>query len=142
MSESKSESKSGANGPIQSQSPPSSRPGQGRGRGRIEVSPTAIASIAYDVVLSCYGVVGVADKDLATGLVNTLSRDSRRGIKVYIRDGQIIINVYVVIEYGTRIAAVAQSVMNVVKFSVERALGVPVAEVNVFVTGVRISNID
>ncbi|HDD25141.1 MAG TPA: Asp23/Gls24 family envelope stress response protein [Chloroflexi bacterium] len=140
MSESKSESKSGANGPIQSQSPPSSRPGQGRGR--IEVSPTAIASIAYDVVLSCYGVVGVADKDLATGLVNTLSRDSRRGIKVYIRDGQIIINVYVVIEYGTRIAAVAQSVMNVVKFSVERALGVPVAEVNVFVTGVRISNID
>jgi uncharacterized alkaline shock family protein YloU len=57
-------------------------------------------------------------------------------------DGRIIIDVYVIIEYGTRIAAVARSVMNVVKFSVERALGLPVAEVNVHVEGLRVSNTD
>ncbi len=110
--------------------------------GRIEVSSTAIASIVREAVLSSYGVVGTAAKDLTTGLVNALSRNSKRGIEVRIEDGQIFIDIYVIIEYGTRIAAVARSVMNVVKFSVERALGIPVAEVNVHVEGLRISDID
>ena len=56
--------------------------------------------------------------------------------------GQIFIDVYVIIEYGTRIVTVARSVMNVVKYSVERALGVPVAEVNVYIEGLRISDAD
>ena len=117
-------------------------PEQEHSLGRIEVSPTAIASIANEAVLTCYGVVGTAAKDLAAGIVNVLSGASKRGIVVRIDDGQIIIDVYVVIEYGTRIASVARSVMNVVKFSVERTLGVPVAEVNVHVEGLRISDID
>ena len=111
-------------------------------RGRIEVSPKAIASIAHQALLTCYGVVGTADKDLAAGIATALSRESKRGIEVSIEDEQIIIDVYVIIEYGTRIAAVAVSVMNVVKFSVERSLGIPVAEVNVHVEGLRISDID
>jgi uncharacterized alkaline shock family protein YloU len=110
--------------------------------GRIEVSPIAVASIANQAVLSCYGVVGTATKDLASGIANILSHDSKRGIEVHIQDGQIFIDVYVIIEYGTRIAAVARSVMNVVKFNVERALGIPVAEVNVHVEGLRVSDID
>ncbi len=110
--------------------------------GRIEVSYAAIASIANEAVLTCYGVVGTAAKDLATGIANALSPDSKRGIEVHVEDGQIIIDVYVIIEYGTRISAVAQSVMNVVKFNVERALGIPVMAVNVHVEGLRVSNVD
>ena len=117
-------------------------PEQERSPGRIEVSPAAIASIANEAVLTCYGVVGTAPKDLAAGIVNALSRDSKRGIEVQVKGDQIIIDVYVIIEYGTRIAAVARSIMNVVRFSVERALGVPVAEVNVHVEGLRVSDID
>lgn len=111
-------------------------------QGRIEVSSAAIASIANEAVLTCYGVVGTADKDLASGIAHLLSRESKRGIEVHVEDGRIVIDVYVIIEYGTRISAVAQSVMNVVKFNVERALGVPVAEVNVHVAGLRVSNVD
>ena len=111
-------------------------------RGRIEVSPTAIASIVNDAVLTCYGVVGTAAKDLAAGIASVLSREHKRGVEVRIEEGRIVIDVYVIIEYGTRIAAVARSVMNVVKFNVERALGVPVAEVNVHVERLRISDID
>ncbi len=110
--------------------------------GRIEVSSTAIASIVNEAVLTCYGVVGTTAKDLATGIANVLSHDSKRGVEVRIKDGQIIIDVYVIVEYGTRIAAVARSVMNVVKFSVERAVGVPVASVNVHVEGLRVSDTD
>ncbi len=111
-------------------------------RGRIEVSPTAIASIAREALLTCYGVVGTVAKDLAADIANVLSRERKRGVEVHLEDGEVVIDVYVVIEYGTRIAAVARSVMNVVKFNVERALGVPVAEVNVHVEGLRISDID
>jgi uncharacterized alkaline shock family protein YloU len=51
--------------------------------GRIEVSPTAIASLASQVVLECYGVVGMATKDLASGLVEILQPAShRRGVDV------------------------------------------------------------
>ncbi len=117
-------------------------PDQKRSLGRIEVSPAAIASIANAAVLSCYGVVGSANRDLAIGIVNLLSPDSKRGVEVHIRDGQISIDVYVIVEYGTRIITVAHSVMNVVKFSVERALGTPVAEVNVHVEGLRVSHTD
>jgi len=110
--------------------------------GRVEVSPRAIASIANEAVLTCYGVVGTAAKDLTTGIVNVLSRASKRGVVVRIENGHIVIDVYVIIEYGTRIASVARSVMNVVKYNVERALGIPVAEVNVHVEGLRVSDID
>jgi uncharacterized alkaline shock family protein YloU len=111
-------------------------------RGRIEVSPTAVASIAYDAVVTCYGVVGTVSKDLATGIATTLDQDRKRGVVVGVRDGQVHIDVYVIIEYGTRIATVARSVMSVVKYEVERALGVHVAEINVHVEGLRVSNID
>lgn len=110
--------------------------------GRIDVSPTAIASIVNEAVLSCYGVVGTASKDLATGIATALSTERKRGVEVRVKDGRIVIDVYVIIEYGTRIPAVARSVMNVVQFSVERALGVPVAEVNVHVDGLRVSDVD
>jgi len=61
---------------------------------------------------------------------------------VRVADHHISIDLYVVIEYGTRISEVAQNMMHSVKFSVERSLGMPVAEVNVHVQGLRVSSKD
>lgn len=111
--------------------------------GKIEVSPRAIASIASEAVLRCYGVVGMSTATLRDGIAEILQVDSyHRGVEVKVADNNIIIDLYVVIEYGTRISEVAHNVMQSVKFSVERALGMPVAEVNVHVQGLRISNND
>ena len=114
-------------------------PEQERTLGRIEVSLTAIASIVNEAVLTCYGVVGTAAKDLTTGIANLLSRDSKRGIEVRVKDGQVSVDVYVIIEYGTRITTVAQNIQSVVHYTVEKALGVPVAAVNVHVQDMRVS---
>jgi uncharacterized alkaline shock family protein YloU len=58
-------------------------------------------------------------------------------------DGQNInIDLYVIIEYGTRIKSVASSVSNTVRFHVEKALGMSVSEINVHVLGLRVSNLD
>ena len=107
--------------------------------GTIEISPTAVATIAGQVVLECYGVVGISSR----GLAEVLYRDHRhQGVEVRFRNGAIIIDIYVVMEYGVRILTVARNVMQRVKFGVEHALGVPVEQVNVHVQGLRVSDVD
>ncbi len=108
--------------------------------GRIEVSATAVASLASQAVLECYGVVGMAKKDLASGIVQILSPAShRRGVDVHIVNDQIAIDLYVVIEYGTRIAMVAHNIQSAVKYTVEKALGIPVNAIHVHVQDLRVS---
>ncbi|MCD6520375.1 MAG: Asp23/Gls24 family envelope stress response protein [Anaerolineae bacterium] len=117
--------------------------GEGTTLGKIEVSPRAIASITARAVLSCYGVVGMAAATLRDGIAELLQVDNyHRGIEVRLVEGQIVIDLYVIIEYGTRISEVAHNVMESVKFHVEKALGMPVVEVNVHVQGLRVSNND
>jgi uncharacterized alkaline shock family protein YloU len=108
--------------------------------GTVEVSPLAVASIASEAVLESYGVVGMASKNLRDGLVYLLARSaSHRGVDVHASGGQITVDVYVIIQYGVRISEVARNVMSVVKFRIEKALGMPVVRVNVHVQGLRVS---
>ena len=110
------------------------------GLGHIEVSPHAIMDLASQVVLECYGVVNVASKDLASDIIEHLPFENRqRGVDVHLEDDRIIIDLYVVIEYGTRIITVARNIQSAVKYSLEKALGMPVAAVNVHVQDLRIS---
>lgn len=109
--------------------------------GSIEISPVAIASIASQTVLECYGVVGMASHTLRNGLAELLPTDApRKGVEVELKDDRIAIDLYVIMEYGVRVSEVAHNIMQSVKFNVEKALGVPVAEVNVHVQGLRISD--
>ena len=108
--------------------------------GKVEVSLTAIANIVSQAVVESYGVVGMANKDLASGIVQILQPASHpRGVDIEIGDDCVTIDLYVVIEYGTRIAAVARNIQDVVKYTVEKALGVQVVAVNVHVQDLRIS---
>jgi len=108
--------------------------------GQIDISQTAIATIANQAINQCYGVVGMASKNIADGIARLLTRDGRRGIDVTMAEDEIIIDVYVIVEYGVRIRTVAESIQNTVKYHVENVLGLPVGEVNVFVQGLRLSN--
>ncbi len=107
--------------------------------GRIEVSPSAVATIANHAVLSSYGVVGMSSKSLVNGLAQVLRPDSKRGVEVHIDQDEIVIDLYVVIEYGVRVATVARNIISGVKFSVEKAIGVPVSSVNVHVQGLHVT---
>ena len=107
--------------------------------GRIEVSSQAVAAIAGDAVLQSYGVVGMANKNLIDGLADLLQPERwGRGVNVQVRDGDIIIDLYVIVQYGTRISEVANGVMTNVKYALEQRLGIPIAAVNVHVQGLRV----
>jgi uncharacterized alkaline shock family protein YloU len=109
-------------------------------RGKIEVSPQAISTIAGRAVSECYGVVGIAGKRLRGGMAELLPEERyQQGIEVQFNNEQIIIDLYVVLEYGLRISEVAHNIMGSVKFAVEKMLGVPVVQVNVNVQGLRVS---
>ncbi len=110
--------------------------------GGIHISPNAVATISYHAVLQSYGVVGLAPKNLADGIVSTITREPLRGITVRYKDEDIDIDINIIVEYGTRIASVAESVANTVRFHVEKALGLRVNSVNVHVAGLRISDSD
>jgi uncharacterized alkaline shock family protein YloU len=117
---------------------------ESRRMGKVEVTTRAVATIAAMAVFECYGVVGMASKTLRDGLAVLLQHDNpHRGIDVHFVDhNRIVVDLYVVIEYGLRISEVAQSIMSGVKFAVERSLELPVVQVNVNVQGVHVSNID
>ena len=110
--------------------------------GEIHISPNAVATIAYYATMQSYGVVGLAPKNLADGLVHSITREPTRGVTVRYNGEDIDIDINVIIEYGTRITSVATSVANTVRFHVERALGLKVNTVNVHVAGLRISDTD
>ena len=110
--------------------------------GNIEIAPAALATIASQAVLHSYGVVGMAAKNVVDGLTNMLTRDPRHGIEVHVDEGQISIDVYIIVEYGTRVSSVATSVANAVRFHVEKALGAPIGDVNIHVQGLRVSHTD
>jgi uncharacterized alkaline shock family protein YloU len=115
-----------------------------RRMGKIEVSTRAVATVAARAVLECYGVVGMASKTLRDGLAVLLQKDNpHRGIEVHFVDhDNIVIDLYVILEYGMRVSEVAHSIMSSVRFAVERSLELPVVQVNVNIQGVRVSNVD
>ena len=110
--------------------------------GSINISARAIATIAYQATIKSYGVVGLAPKNIMDGLANLIVKDPTHGIEVHYEDGHIDIDLYVVVQYGTRIKSVASSVVNTVRFNVEKALGLPINNVNVHVQGMRINGPD
>ena len=98
--------------------------------GKIEVAPRAIATIAAQAVGQSYGVVGMAPHSFRQGVAQALHQnDAHRGVEVRIGDQEIEIDLYVIMEYGTRIGEVARNVQEHVRYAVERALGMPVARV-------------
>jgi uncharacterized alkaline shock family protein YloU len=110
--------------------------------GRIHISPNAIATIAYHATLESYGVVGLAPKNIADGIVKSITREPSRGVSVRYNGEDIDIEIHIIVEYGTRINSVAESVANTVRFHVEKALGLRVNTVHVHVAGLRVSNPD
>lgn len=108
--------------------------------GTIHISPNALATIAYHATLTSYGVVGLAPKNLAEGLAASITRVPAHGVSVHYNGEEVDIDVHIIIEYGTRITSVADSVANAVRYQVEKSLGMPVHHVNVHVQGLRVSN--
>ena len=91
--------------------------------------------------IECYGIVGMAAKNVKDGLVQLLKLESlTKGIKMRIDANKVSIDLHIIVEYGTNISAIADNIISTVKYSVEEFTGVEVEDVNIFVDGVRVDN--
>ncbi|MTI96749.1 MAG: Asp23/Gls24 family envelope stress response protein [Firmicutes bacterium] len=110
--------------------------------GNIEISADVIATIAGIAAVECYGLVGMASrKQLKDGIVELLGRESlSKGVEVSEVDGELCVDLYIIVGYGTRIDEVANNVISTVKYSVEKFTGLKVGHINVNVQGVRVIN--
>jgi len=109
--------------------------------GRIEVSPRAVVAIVGHAANECYGIVGMAARGLRDGIAERLNRENAgRGVHIEVREEGLIIQLYVIAQYGTRISEVAHNLMSAVKYSVEKTLGLAVAAVDVNVQGIHMED--
>ncbi|MFZ5352620.1 MAG: Asp23/Gls24 family envelope stress response protein [Bacillota bacterium] len=107
--------------------------------GEIYISDDVIATIAGLATTECYGLVGMSVKSAKDGIVELLKRDSMsKGVKVTAEDDQIIIDLYIIVEFGTKISTVADNIISKVKYTMETMTGLKVKSVNINVQGVRV----
>ena len=107
--------------------------------GKISISDLAIAKVAKNDALECYGIVDTVSRRVTDSLSELVrNQTGNRGIKVVTSGDRIFIDVFVVIKYGVSINAVAESLKESIKYKVERFTGMIVDTVNVNIVGVKL----
>ena len=108
--------------------------------GKISITDDLIASIAGFAAVENYGIVGMNSKKASDSFVELFGKDNmRRGVKVTMVSPEVIdIDLYVTLEYGVSLPAVAQNAKSNVKYRVEEMTGITVRAVNVHVENIRV----
>lgn len=108
--------------------------------GSIEITNEVLASICGISAINCFGVKGMAAKDVKDNIVSMIKKEPpTRGVEVSFNQlGQLEVKVHIVVEHGVNIAAVCQSVMSEVRYNVESFAPVKVASVHVSVDGITV----
>ena len=104
-------------------------------QGEISVSSAVFSNITGMAATNCFGVKGMAYRSMTDGLVHLLRREAMsKGVKVtYNDDGTVSIELHIVVENGVNIPAVCRSIMNEVRYVVNKNTGAEVRAVDVFV---------
>ena len=107
--------------------------------GVITVQNEVIARIAGLAATECYGVVGMAAKSLRDGLIHLLKKESlSKGVQLNTLDkGDLSVELHIIVEYGTNLAAIADTLQENVRYAVEKSVGMTVRTINVIIQGIR-----
>jgi uncharacterized alkaline shock family protein YloU len=112
------------------------------GLGRITISSDAIAHIVGETARECYGVVGMAARGPVGKLLGRRERLTQgiqitRGSSDGGDDGDVTIDLHVIVEYGLNLAEVASTIRNRVSYEVGRLTGLHIRAVEVHIDDVR-----
>lgn len=111
--------------------------------GKIDITNDVITQVVGEAAIECYGIVGMASRhQIRDGLTEILRKENySRGVIVRNIGEETHIDMYVIIGYGTKISEVAYQVQSKVKYTLEKSVGMSVKSVNIFVQGVRVTNL-
>lgn len=109
--------------------------------GKILVDEDVLAKYAGSAAVECFGVVGMASVNMKDGFVKLLKKDNiRHGVNVGIRENKLLIELHIIVAYEVSILAVAENLVDNVKYKVEEYTGMEVGKVIVCVEGVKVIN--
>lgn len=109
--------------------------------GTISIDNEVIAKIAGIATTECYGIVGMASKNMKDGIVKLLKIDSiTKGVKLTSSEEGLSIDLHIIVKYGTNIGAVAETIISTVKYRVQELTGIKVANVNIFIEGIKVND--
>ena len=107
--------------------------------GNIFIDNEVIAQYAGSVAVECFGIVGMAGVNVKDGIIRLLKVDSlTRGISVSLHQNKLILDFHVIVAYGVSILAVADNLIDSVKYKVEEFTGIEIEKINIYVDGVRV----
>ena len=104
-------------------------------QGEISVSSAVFSNITGMAATNCFGVKGMAYRSMTDGLVHLLRREAMsKGVNVICNEDEAIsIELHIIVENGVNIPAVCRSIMNEVRYVVNKNTGAEVRAVDVFV---------
>lgn len=110
--------------------------------GKVTYADSVIAFIAGQSAAECYGLVGMAQRSLGEGITSIFKSDAAaasKGVEVQ-TDGSdvVLIKLFVTVKYGVSLAAVAENVIDKVKYNVENDTGLKVKSVDIVVQGIQL----
>jgi len=107
--------------------------------GKIDYSDEFLSNLAGLATMDCYGIVGMSSQKAMDGIVELLKGENlSKGVRIYTVDDAVRIELYVIVEYGVSISAVASNVIDTVKYRVEKITGLNVDKVDVTINGIRV----
>lgn len=106
--------------------------------GSVFYEESVISTIAGLCAIQNFGIVGMSAKSAQDGMNMLLGRENiRKGVRVTSTGSGVIIDLYVIVQYGVSLNTVAENLVESVRYVVESMTGLNVTMVHVHVEGVR-----
>lgn len=107
--------------------------------GTVTVNDEVLLKVAGYSALECYGIVGMASKRTTDGIVQLIGRENLgRGVKILPAKDSVNVELFIIVEYGISIGAVAETIIDTVKYKIEHLTGIKVNKVNISVEDIRV----
>ena len=103
--------------------------------GKINITKNAIVTLVADATLSCYGVVGICEKDGKAEAVS--KKDYKKVIRVNEEKNGYEFSFNIILALGVKVTEILRSVQKEVKYVVEHTFDVRVAKVNIYVQDLK-----
>lgn len=107
--------------------------------GMLSVDDMVLARVSGVAAMEVFGIVGMVSKQaVRDGLSELLGIENlAKGVYVTLTPEGVIIDLHVVVRYGTKISEVAKNVQNRVHYVLNQTFGMDVHAVNVHVENVQ-----
>ncbi|MEN1970131.1 Asp23/Gls24 family envelope stress response protein [Lentibacillus sp. N15] len=108
--------------------------------GTVEIAPEVIEVITGIAASEVDGLSSMRG-NFATGVVERFGKKSHgKGVKVELTDAGIVIDLYVVLNFGVAIPEIAQKLQTNIRQTIKNMTALEIAEINIHVVGIQMES--